>query len=202
MSESGPLRHGVIVLAAGASQRLGQPKQLLQIDGETMVHRAVRFSLETKPCECLVICAGNVDQIQVAVADLDCKCLSCPDSELGMSASLKLGLDALDSSCASGMIVLIDQPALDAEHLCALRESWLLNPDHAVASGYAGTIGVPAILPRTWFAAIQLQQGDRGARELLRARGDEVHVVDAPPLARDIDTPDDLARVHVGENAS
>lgn len=202
MSDGGRLRHGVIVLAAGASKRLGQAKQLLILDGETLVHRAVRISLETMPADCLVICDGNPDQIRQAVADLDCRCLPCADSALGMSASLRLGLDALGGSCAGALIVLTDQPALDSNHLCALRDRWLAEPDRATASGYAGTIGVPALLPRNWFAAVHLQRGDLGARALLRARSDEVHVVVAPQLARDIDNPGDLAQLRVGENAS
>jgi CTP:molybdopterin cytidylyltransferase MocA len=92
--------------------------------------------------------------------------------------------------------VLTDQPALDAKHLCELRDRWMERPGHAVASGYAGTIGVPAMIPRTWFAAIESQQGDRGARELLRARTDEVIVVSGEQLAQDIDEPEHLSRLN------
>ena len=201
MSDSNGLRHGVIVLAAGASKRLGQPKQLLQVDGETLVHRAVRFSLETKPVECIVIGGDNVDQIAQAVSNLACRCLPCPDSGLGMSASLRFGLEAVHPLCDGALIVLTDQPALDAKHLCALRDRWVNAPTHAVASGYAGTVGVPALLPRTWFAAIQSQQGDQGARDILRARHDEVEVVDAPQLARDIDKPEDFAQLNSRRDA-
>lgn len=202
MPDRNSARHGVIVLAAGASTRLGLPKQLITIDGETLVHRAVRLSLETRPVDCLVVCAGHADQVQLAVADLACRCLTCPDSELGMSASLQLGIEALEASCTGALIVLTDQPALDGQHLCALCNRWHAEPDHAVASGYAGTIGVPALLPRAWFAAIQSQNGDRGARELLRTRGAEVHVVDAPQLALDIDKPGDLAQLIGSPDAS
>lgn len=202
MSDRGGLRHGVIVLAAGASTRLGQAKQLLRIDGETLVHRAVRLSLITMPTDCLVICSGNPGPIQHAVAALDCRSLACSEHELGMSASLRLGLDALDASCAGALIVLTDQPALEASHLCAMRDRWRAEPGRAIASGYSGTLGVPALLPRGWFAAVQSQQGDLGARELLRARSAEVHVVDAPQLARDIDKPEDLEQFGSGQQAS
>lgn len=198
MSDRSGLRHGVIVLAAGSSTRLGQSKPLLLFDGEPLVHRTVRLGLKTMPADCLVICGTKPDPIGQAVADLDCRCLQCPDHELGMSASLRLGLQAVDLSCSAALIVLTDQPALDAKHLCELRDHWQAKPEHAVASGYAGTIGVPAMIPRSWFAAIQSERGDRGARELLRARSDEVIVIRAEQLARDIDKPEDLSRLDRG----
>ncbi|MEZ5460430.1 NTP transferase domain-containing protein [Dokdonella sp.] len=198
MSEGGGPLYGVIVLAAGSSTRLGQSKQLLLIDGESLVHRAVRFGMETGPADCVVICGAKPDQIEQVVADLDCRCLPCPDHERGMSASLRLGLQALDPSCSAALVVLTDQPALDARHLCKLRDRWRARPEQAVASGYAGTIGVPAMIPRSWFAAIQSEHGDRGARELLRTRSDEVAVITAEQLAQDIDEPEDLSRLDPG----
>lgn len=193
--EDQPPGHGVIVLAAGSSRRLGQAKALIEINGEALIHRAVRFALETAPLDCVVVCSEGDQRISKAVADLDCRITPCADASRGMSASLQLGLRSLAPECAAALIVLTDQPALCSSHLCALRDAWRERPGYAAASGYADTLGVPALLPRTWFEALMDTDEDRGARDLLRARRDQVNVIDAPKLAFDIDTQTDLVRL-------
>ncbi|HET9031392.1 MAG TPA: nucleotidyltransferase family protein [Dokdonella sp.] len=188
-------RHGVIVLAAGSSRRLGKAKALIEVDGETLVHRAVRFALETAPFDCIVVSAEGDPRIPAAVADLACRITPCADARRGMSVSLQAGLRSLAAECEAALIVLTDQPALTSRHLCALRDAWCKQPANAAASGYAETIGVPAILPRRWFKDLIDRDNDHGARDLLRARKDEVCVIAAPSLASDIDTEADLARL-------
>jgi CTP:molybdopterin cytidylyltransferase MocA len=192
MPELAPARHGVIVLAAGRSRRLGQSKQLLTVDGETLVHRALRMALQTGPADCLVVCGPDPGPVAAAVADLACRCVTCADADLGLSASLRRGLCELDAHCAGALVLLTDQPKLDVAHLQALRNTWLTDPAGAAASGYAGTLGVPALLPRSWFSLLIEGSGDSGARELLRAMQDRVQVVPAPQLERDVDRPGDL----------
>jgi CTP:molybdopterin cytidylyltransferase MocA len=192
MPDDAPPRHGVVVLAAGRSQRLGQAKQLLQIEGETLVHRATRLGLETAPSDCVVVCAQVPGPVRAALADLACRCLPCADADQGMSASLRCALHALSPQCAAALILLCDQPRLDADHLHALLTAWGGDADHAAASAYAGCIGVPAVLPRAWFADLERIEGDTGARVVLRARRDRVRRVPAPQLECDIDRPIDL----------
>lgn len=186
------VRHGVVVLAAGISKRLGRPKALIEMEGETLVHRATRLALETLPCECIVVSVANGETIDAAIADLECRVVPCEDAARGMSASLRCGLRSLRADCAAALIVLVDQPALSALHLCVLRDAWRLFPERAAASLYADTIGVPAMLPRSWFDQLINSDGDQGARELLRLRRIEVHGIPAPTLAHDIDTLADL----------
>lgn len=192
-----PAQHGAIILAAGCSRRLGQPKQLLLIDGESLVRRATRFALVGAPRDCVVVTAVDDRDIAAALVDLPCRIVPCADAAKGLSASLRCGLLALDAECDGALIMLTDQPAITAAHLAALRDRWRADPGSAVASAYAETIGVPALLPRAWFATLIENNHDHGARDLLRSRRDQVHVIDAPHLAIDIDTPDDLARLNI-----
>ncbi|MBL0162289.1 MAG: nucleotidyltransferase family protein [Xanthomonadales bacterium] len=191
-------RHGAIILAAGRSQRLGQSKQLLRIDGESLVHRATRFSLASKPLECLVVSRADDSEIALALGDLPCRIVPCADAADGLSASLRCGLLALDPRCDGALIVLTDQPAISAAHLAALCVRWRGDPGCATASAYSETIGVPAILPRAWFASLIANTHDHGARDLLRSRREQVHSIAAEHLALDVDTPDDLARINIG----
>lgn len=187
-------RHAAIVLAAGASRRLGTPKQLLNVDGETLLHRAARIALATAPAQTLVVLGANAAAMREAVADLDVRSVVCDDWQRGQSASLQAGVSALEDGIEGVLVLLCDQVGLDAAHANTLLQAWHDEPTRAVASAYADVIGVPAVLPRAWFADVLRLQGDRGARDLLRRRDAEVVKITAPALARDVDTPRD-ARV-------
>lgn len=185
-------RHGAVLLAAGASRRLGQAKQLVEIDGEPLLRRAARALLATQPFETIVVLGHEVGRMRAALAGLAVRCVVAADHAEGLSASLRAGLAALDVRCDGALVALTDQPALHADHLRALRDAWCVRPAHAVASAYAGVLGVPALLPRGWFGALAKLDGDVGARDLLRARAAEVIAIAAPALETDIDTAADL----------
>ena len=184
--------HGAIVLAAGASARLGRAKQLVDIDGEPMLRRAARCVLATEPHECIVVLGHDADRIETALAGLRVRTLRIIDADTGMAASLAAGVDALDERCEGALVVLTDQVALSPQHLQSLVDAWRDAPARAAACAYAGVLGVPALLPRAWFADVGALRGNVGARTLLRGRADEVVAIDAPELARDIDTPEDM----------
>lgn len=184
--------HGAVILAAGASTRLGYAKQLAEIDGEPLLRRVARSVLATDPRDCVVVLGHDAERIGMALEHLAARRLSITDADTGMAASLCAGITALDPRCDGALIVLTDQPALGADHLRALCVAWRNSPTRAVASAYAGVLGVPALIPRSWFGEIVALRGDIGARALLRARRDEVIAVSAPELARDLDTPDDV----------
>jgi CTP:molybdopterin cytidylyltransferase MocA len=184
-------QHGVVVLAAGASRRMGTAKQLLAIEGETLVHRAARLALATEPAEAVIVLGHDAGNIAVAIADLPLRHVVCTESGRGMGASLAAGLAALGPQSAGALVLLCDQPALSSAHLRALVEHWRRCPERAAASAYAGVVGVPAVLPRTWFALVH-DDGDRGARALLRERSD-VDSIACDDLAVDIDTPEQRA---------
>jgi CTP:molybdopterin cytidylyltransferase MocA len=187
-------RHAAILLAAGASTRLGHPKQLVEIDGEPLLRRAAQALLATAPTVLLVVLGHEADLMRAVLAGVDARFVVASDHAQGLSASLRAGIAALPPLVDGALVVLTDQPALDATHLAALCAAWRRAPARAVASAYAGVLGVPAMLPRGWFDEIERLQGDVGARALLRAREGEVIAIEAPAFAHDLDTPTDLAR--------
>jgi len=183
------------VLAAGASRRLGTSKQLLRLHGETLVRRAMRMGLATQPRSAVIVLGAEADAVYASVSDLYVRRVDCADWELGMGASLRAGLTALPAECDGALIVLCDQPALDTPHLHQLVTAWRANPRGAAASSYAGRLGVPALLPRDWFAELGAEIGDRGARDLLARRREEVVTIVDEALALDVDRNEDLGRI-------
>lgn len=183
--------HGIVVLAAGASTRLGHSKQLVIHRGEALVRRAARIALATQPCDAVVVVGFDADFVFREVDDLPLRRIDCADWQQGLGASLRAGVDALSADCAGVLVVLCDQPALDAAHLLALRDAWRGMPDRGVASRYANRLGVPALLPRSWFDALDATL-DRGMRDLLAERAGQIDAIANESLAFDIDRPEDL----------
>lgn len=162
----------VLLLAAGASRRLGQPKQLLDYRGETLLERAIRLANEAGASPVIAVLGAHVDRIRAAVRFDHALPIMNEYWEQGIASSIRAGLMALDAATprASGVLVMsCDQPRLTADHLRALIE--IFTADSApliVASSYAGVHGVPAVFPRSAFPHLLALRGDKGARALLK----------------------------------
>jgi len=190
MSSNTP-QHAVIILAAGASRRLGTPKQLALLDNETLLNRTLRVASSTQPTQTLLLLGHNADEIYATVNYQPVERLDCSDWHTGMSASLRLGIQHVSPRCAGALVLLCDQPELSAAHLASMLNAWQQYPDRAVASAYANTVGVPALLPKHWFATILSVRGDQGARDRLRSDPNVIRI-DAPELTQDVDVAGDL----------
>lgn len=182
--------HVALLLAAGGSRRLGHPKQLIEIDGIALIRRMALAALTTAPSELIVALGAETGGCRQALAGLRWREVLVSDWTEGMGSSLACAARQIDDPDAGVMVLGVDQPAVDGAHLLALLSRWWQQPELAVASGYAGTRGIPALFPASWQARLAALSGDSGARQLLRAS--EVPVIEAPQLALDIDTPEHL----------
>jgi molybdenum cofactor cytidylyltransferase len=171
-----------IVLAAGASTRLGEPKQLVMLGAETLLERAVRTA-RAAGCEPVVVVLGAAAERILERCDLGSAVVVMnPEWEEGMASSIRAGLRAIGG--ADGVVLMTcDQPAVTAEHLLALSAT-----GEVTASAYAGRRGVPAYFPAACFAALIELSGKAGARELLRSAA----TVELADGELDVDTAADL----------
>lgn len=174
-----------LIPAAGQSARLGQPKQLVTLKGEALVHRAARICLEAG-CTRVLVIEGAVP-LRDALAGLPVELISCPEWRLGPGASLRAGAQAAGET--SVLVLLADQYAVTADHLRAL----LAAKGEVVAARYADTLGVPARFDARSSAVLRALPDSSGAKGWLQARRDLVTAVDLPEAERDLDSPDQLA---------
>ncbi|MBD9478892.1 nucleotidyltransferase family protein [Pseudoxanthomonas sp. PXM02] len=185
--------HAAVVLAAGGSTRLGRPKQLLTRDGEALVHRAARLALASDASRVLVIVGALADDVAAAVSDLPVECLVNATWNEGLAGSMRIAADALAAHDHATLLLTCDQPALDVAHLQALLAASRRAPSGSAATRFGDRVGVPAVVAPSLLRAALAVQGDRGLRDVLNVTGAGVVACDAPELAHDIDTPDDIA---------
>ena len=194
-----------VLLAAGASRRLGRPKQLVRRGNQPLLLNALasaRGALGPDAATVVVLGAGalrlrNVLRraAQRAGNGAASACVVYnPLWRTGLAGSLRTGLAALPSSAPAALVMVVDQPDVDAAALSRLISAWRKRPRVPAAAHYAGRAGVPAILPRRLWRVARSLEGDVGARALLR-NAPELTLVEMPEAELDIDTVEDLARV-------
>lgn len=176
-----------VVLAAGGSQRLGRPKQTVEIGGETLLHRTVRIAREAGLRPVFVVLDGE-GRFAGEVRGLGGSLVLNQEADEGIAASIRAGVRAAKGmpGVDGAVLMTCDQIGITAEHLCDLYE----DRDRVTGSGYGGRTAIPAYFPRSAFESLLKLQGDYGAREALRG----AHRVDSEALAVDVDTPEDIVR--------
>ena len=177
----------IVILAAGASRRLGRPKQTEMLGGESLLARAVRVAREAAMAAVYVVVRAGDDAVEAEARRLPCEVVLNGEAEEGMASSIRAGVRAVDGTAAGAVVMTCDQPAVTAEHLRTLVTE---AGGEVVASEYAGRRGVPAYFPAAVCGELLLLRGDAGAREMLRS----ARVVRLEGGELDVDTETELAR--------
>ena len=176
-----------VVLAAGFSSRLGRPKQLLFVDGETLVAHAARIAREVAPV--VVVIPANAPDIREALDGVDVTIVENPAASAGMASSIRCGVSAVSDDV---LLTLCDQPLVTSAHLRALVAAGAA----IAATEYGGALGVPAMFAAEFRADLLKLEGDVGARSIIQQHRDRVVAVAFDPAAVDIDSEADLRRLH------
>ncbi len=182
------VRVACAVLAAGASRRLGYPKQLLTVRGEPLVTRVARACRDSDCCMVSVVVGAYAPLVANALRGLGVQVLTNLGWEHGIASSIGRAVRwASDLRFDALIVTLCDQPALDRYHLNALV-SGFERTRKLVASHYAGERGAPVLFPARYFGVLLRLSGDVGAQSLVRhARG--VLEIEWSAGALDIDLP-------------
>lgn len=185
----------VVILAAGGAKRFGALKQLLEFEGESLLRRAVKLANEIVFERAIVVHGPKATKCQREIAEFHATSVVNEYWEYGVASSLKLGIRSLPADASAALIILCDQPLVRAPQLQALIERWTGSREKIVAGAYGGTVGVPAIIPRKFFAELMELAGDHGAKSVLSAHERDVLQVPLPEAEMDIDTQDDYTRI-------
>lgn len=185
----------VLVLAAGGSTRLGQPKQLVRVGGRPALHRVVSNAVSVAGHAVTVVLGAHARDLTHVLVHSPASVVINRDWEEGMASSIRRGVAALPPGCGAVLIALADQVNVTADDLRQLVSAWKGESSTIAASTYAGQVGVPAIFPSWCFSELSQLRGDQGARAILQRNATRLVHVPMPNAAFDLDIPEDLARL-------
>ena len=184
-----------IILAAGSSSRLGEPKQLLTNNGKTLVRQITETALSLQTGPVVVVLGANQARIQAELTDLPIQLGQNPSWQEGMASSLQTGLNYLSSTSIDAFLVLLtDQPFVTPALLQELIDTRQKTNRGIVACQYGedNFLGVPALFDARYRSAFMNLSGDMGARKLIKQHADDCAAVLFPLATIDLDTRQDV----------
>lgn len=195
MEKTGEERHEafpVLVLAAGASRRMGRSKALLPVNSGTLLDHAIGQARQLGG-PVTVVAGGGYPLVRYRCRLQPAAWAYVRDWSEGLSASLKAGLGRLGPQAKGVFVVLLDQPLIQCEALAALAQRARQNPSQPFAADMGGKPGAPAYLPQRLWPQVMRLEGDRGAAAVL-ARNSAIRIA-MKGAESDVDTPGDWHRV-------
>lgn len=187
---------GIIILAAGASTRMGEAKQNLSFKGLTLLQTAVKTALSTKANVVGVVLGANADAISPTISDQPVLVFKNVNWAEGMGTSISFGLNELlklKPALSSVLFMLTDQPLVDYGFINKLIDQ--ADEGKIIASSYNDTLGPPVLFDRQFFNDLLAMTGNEGAKKIIQKNQKAVTEIPFPLGAFDIDTPEDYARL-------
>ncbi|MDZ7936680.1 MAG: nucleotidyltransferase family protein [Emticicia sp.] len=185
----------IIILAAGASSRMGVPKQLLLVDGKTLIKRICDTAIDT-PCHPIVTVLGaNRNLIRKETERMPITVIDNPQWENGMSSSIKMGLAGAymtEKAIDAVIFLTVDMPYVSVELINKMiGKAESDEKTEIVACKYDNQIGIPVLFKRTLFTDLLELTGDEGAKKVVMKNQDKTSLIDFPEGKLDLDTIDE-----------
>lgn len=191
-----PPRIAAVILAAGASRRMGRNKMLLDVDGAPMVVRAVQVAHAAGLSPIVVVTGNEPDRIRAALDGLPCRIALNPDFTGPTSGSLHAGLHALDDEVDACVVLLADMVRTTSDMVRMLVESMAHSAAPLAVSRYGDVLAPPLLFRRALWPELLAWHGEGCGKTVVKAHQAEAIIHDWPDDAlRDIDTPDDYAEL-------
>jgi molybdenum cofactor cytidylyltransferase len=186
---------GGLLLAAGGARRFGSQKLVASFGGAPVVrHAAETLARETD--DLVIVVGSEGDAVRRAVEGVRARVVENAGWALGLSTSIRRGIDAFGEETEAIVLAVGDQPQLDPTAIRRVIDRWRASDKPIVSASYRGVRAHPVLFARRKFDALRRLEGDAGARLLIERSGDDVSYVEIDDLMPpDVDTPDDLARL-------
>ena len=176
---------------------MGRPKQLLKFRGTSLLRRAIDTALAVPTEQVIVVLGHAADQLLPECTATSATVVLNDQWMEGVSTSLRGGLAAVSSEARGVFIYPADMPLVTPEALRELAHRQQVSGRPAAVTDAGGVRGVPVFITRSLFPALMIQEGDVGGAQYLRGHPEAVEAVhfDDPDLVRDVDRPEDYARL-------
>lgn len=185
---------GLIILAAGASTRMGTPKQLLLRDDRPLIRYVAQTAIATLCQPILVVLGSNIDKVRPTLQSLPIEIIENQNWQEGMGASIRVGLQELvtrSPEIEGAIFTVCDQPWLTTEAIDNLIQGYQKTGKAIAASYYDSVMGVPALFHCSIFPELLALQGKMGAKKVIDRDSHRVAKIAFPQGAIDLDTPQD-----------
>ncbi|WP_212006218.1 NTP transferase domain-containing protein [Chitinophaga sp. HK235] len=193
------MRHtGIIILAAGASQRLGTPKQQVIYQQQSLLQRITDTALTIDAEPVVVVLGAYADNIGPDIAGSGADIIVNTNWHTGMGSTIQTGLSHLlrvYDNVSDVLLLLCDQPFITTHLLRELISTHHQQHDNITACAYGNTIGTPVLFHKKYFPQLMALSGQEGAKKIILQHPDEVTTIPFPNGIIDIDTPDDLHKL-------
>jgi len=179
----------IIILAAGASKRMGSIKQLLPWKNTSLLGNAIEQALNSNADDIFVVLGSNYGLISEEINEHDITIVNNKNWALGMGTSIAGAMEIIINNSKkyrAVLILLVDQPLIDVKYINILIDSFVGN--NIIASGYQNRVGVPAIFDHKYFNELKKLNGDIGARKLILEHINDVKIINGLDKLKDIDT--------------
>lgn len=183
-----------VILAAGSSTRMGRDKLSLKFKGKTLLQHAIDNALASKASEVIVVLGHEAATLRAEIRPAArLRMVENPSYREGMSTSLKAGLRELDPQAEAVLVLLGDQPLVDAKVLDALIDKYQETGASMVAPAYRGEWGNPVLFHKSLFPELMEVEGDVGGREVVARHRDRLELVpiESALASKDVDTWED-----------
>ena len=188
------MKTGIIILAAGESSRLGYPKQIAKYKEKTLLQLAIDAANDADVDKRVLVLGANRDEIKKTFSGASIPNIPNPHYQKGMSSSIKVGLEYMlkIDKPDQVIIMLCDQPFVDAKILNKLIATQKKESKGIIACSYSKTVGVPILFGSAYFKELMALTGDEGAKNIVLAHEDDLATVAFSKGKVDIDTEEDL----------
>lgn len=184
---------------------MGSPKHLLRVGSNTLLRHSLEQAMASAARATYVVIGANAEQMRDELRPLPVEIVENTAFAEGIGTSIAAAIHAVErapSAFDAAVLLTCDQPHVSVASIDALIAEHARSRGALVASAYGGTIGVPALFARDYFAALRELPPDRGAKEILIRNRDAVVTVQFEPAAIDLDTPSDYERFTRGDTAT
>lgn len=190
----------ILIPAAGASKRIGSPKQLLKWGNTTLIAHAIETANASNVVDIFVVLGAYYDRIKPEIEPYTAQILKNENWEIGLGSSIAVGVNHIMNSgknYKSVLIMLVDQPLIVPFYLNAMISKFVDGKHEILATSYGnGKYGVPALFDKKYFKKLITLSDDQGAQDLIKQYMKHVSSVDIVPLISDIDTEEDYDKIY------
>lgn len=195
-----PLNIAIVILAAGASRRMGEPKQLLRWGETTLINHTINTAIEVNSNEIIVVLGAHFELIENEIKNPNITILNNKDWEKGLGTSIACAVEYLkmsQSALDGFLIILADQPFITGDFLKLIISKYAVSKKRIIATSYGSDkIGVPALFNTSYLEELSQLNDDFGAKLILKKYHSEVLPISPPTKNIDLDTNEDYINLY------